>query len=44
MELNKTEDKAKRLETRVCSICMYVKVCSDNGHMVKIADPYSNGN
>ena len=21
-----------------------IKVCSDNGHMVKIADPYSNGN
>ena len=42
MELNKTEDKAKRLEMRV-ERYKSMQIL-DNGHMVKIADPYSNGN
>ena len=42
MELNKTEDNAKRLEMRVeRNKSMQIL---DNGHIVKTADPYSNGN
>ena len=42
MELNKTEDNAKRLEARVeRNKSMQIL---DNGHIVKTADPYSNGN
>ena len=42
MELNKTEDNAKRLEMRV-ERYKSIQIL-DNGHMVKTADPYSNGN
>ena len=42
MELNKTVDNAKRLEMRVeRNKSMQIL---DNGHIVKTADPYSNGN
>ena len=42
MELNKTEDNATRLEMRV-ERYKSIQIL-DNGHMVKTADPYSNGN